>query len=263
MFFAGYFTYDGIYSGEYGLRIAAFDDETVNTTEVYALTPVTSSPSKLKKFYYGGSKLDTPLSYEFTILSDGFIPDAPRREIIRWLLGRNTYRKLKIHQIDMEEYEFNCAFTSLDIVYARGHCVGFNVTAMFDSPYAYGKPRVMKVTGTGEKKTIKFINASDLVDGYVYPKVTFTVKQNTSDKAITILNKTDDVARPFEFGALTANEQVTVDNELRIITSSVSGDKLSSFNKNWLRLRQGVNELDVTINGEATIEAPKYVLIGF
>lgn len=263
MFNASYFTYDGVYSGEYGLRIADFDDSTVITTDVFTVEPVTSKPARLNRFYYGGAKFETQPSFTFTILSESPIPDSFRREIITWLLGRGEYKELIVNQNDLEGYTYRCVFTSVNIIYVRGYCCGFTVTALFDSPYAYGTPTKVSVKGTGTAQTVTIINNSDVLDGYVYPKVSFQATSAVSDKAISIVNQTDNPVRAFEFSTLTANEQITVDNELKIITSSVSGDKVSSFNKNWLRLRKGANKLSVTINGTATIECPNYVLIGF
>ena len=58
-------------------------------------------------------------------------------------------------------------------------------------------------------------------------------------------------------------ETITVDNELKIIESTIGGDRLSHFNKNWLRLQHGVNMLQITFKGTMTITVPTYAMIGF
>jgi len=58
-------------------------------------------------------------------------------------------------------------------------------------------------------------------------------------------------------------ESIEIDNELKIITSNIGGDKLGEFNLNWLRLMRGPNEIRIRINGTCTIEWPMLVKIGF
>ena len=263
MFNASYFTYDGVFSGEYGLRIADFDADTINTTDVFSKEVITTKPARLDRFFYSGSRLTNPQRYSFTILSERQISDDARREILSWLLSRSEYKKLVVHQPDLEGYWYNCVFPDINIVYARGRCVGFTVTALFDSMYGYGEPKTFTVSGTGGTRTLSLNNESDVLDGYVYPKVSFRASSPSSGFDIQLINNTDDSSRVFGFSGLSPNESVSVDNELKIITSSVSGDKLSNFTKQWFRLRRGVNKLSVTINGTVTIECPTYVLIGY
>lgn len=263
MFNASYFTYDGVFSGEYGLRIADFDDETINTTDVFSREIITTKPARLERFFYAGSRLSNPQTYQFTILSEQPISDISRREILSWLFTRSEYKKLTVHQPDLESYWYNCIFSAIDIVYARGRCVGFTVSATFDSMYAYGNPKILTITGSGAARTVTFENESDIPDGYIYPKVSFRATSPAAGSDIRLVNNTDDPSRVFEFTGLSPNESIIVDNELKIITSSVSGDKLSNFSKKWFRLRGGTNQLSVTINGSVTIECPTNVLIGY
>lgn len=263
MFNASYFTYDGVYSGEYGLRIADFDDSMVITTDVFTVEPVVSKPARLDRFYYAGSKFETQPSLQYTILSERPIHDSFRREIIAWLLGRGEYKDLIVDQPDLQDYTYRCIFTALNIVYVRGYCHGFTVTATFDSPYAYGPTQKLNLTSSGTATSVNFINNSDILDKYIYPKVTFRASSSVGGNAISITNRTDSTSRVFRFSSLASNEQITVDNELKIITSSTGNERLSSFNKNWLRLRPGTNSLSITINGSVTIECPTYILIGY
>lgn len=290
MFNATYFTYDGVFSGTYGLIMADFDDSSVVETTAFSPVLNTVKPVSVNRFYHNGITYEDLPQHQITVVSETEIPDLVRREILSWLVGRNKFKKLQIHQADLECYYYNCVFTNAEIIYINGRCHGFRMTANFDSPYAYGNPTAGKLE-SGTNSVVKILNSSDIIDGYVYPTISFAVSGtcNTDAQAVAwtesqdalatrnqdgtktplssynicIINKTDDENRRFIFAGLQTGESVTVDNEVKHISSSVSGERLSNFNKNWLRLRPGYNELLVDINGTGTITCPHYAMIGF
>ena len=253
------FTYDGIYSGQYGLLIADFDKSNVDRTTPFRPTVKTVKATRRDRFSFAGIQYENTPQFTFSFISRTPIPDIIRREILTWLVGRHGFRKLQIHQPDYEEYTYNCIFSDIQIVFVNGECVGFNLQATFDSPYCYGKPKIHSITTkTLETVGLRIINESDIVDGFVYPKITV----NTSRHEFEIINL-HEPDRPCMFTNLTPPENLVIDNELRIINSDIGGDRLSCFNKNWLRLRRGVNELRIKVHGTVAIECPTFVLIGF
>ena len=263
MFNATHFTYDGVYSGVYGLRIASFEDETTTETPVFSPTFTTFKSSRAKRFIHGGIKYDEAPECPITFLSEGIISDTTRRDILAWLTGRNEYKKLQIHQPDLDGYYYRCIFKDVQIIYVRGQCFGFSATAQFDSIYAYGKSKTISITGAGEEVSAKVVVTSDVVDDYIYPIVEFSISGQTEGVSISITNEDDIVQEAFVFEGIRENERVVVDNELKLIDSDVGGDRLSCFNKKWLKLRKGVNNLKIKINGTAKITVPVYVMIGF
>lgn len=67
MFNARYFTYDGVWSGDYGLELADFENDTVSETD--AFTPnlsVLKAPS-LVRFFHGGVEYDSAPTCTFSI----------------------------------------------------------------------------------------------------------------------------------------------------------------------------------------------------
>lgn len=255
MFNASYFTYDGVFSGLYGLTIASFDDEHVTETLAFSPTLNTFKPVWSNKFYHNGVVYEQAPSFQFSILSEDVISDRQRRNILAWLVGRNAYKQLIIHQPDFELYTYNCVFTETNIIYVNGQCHGFKITANFDSWYTRGMPTKVSKSFAFDG-TLYLQNNSDVVDSYVYPVVKF-------QGDISITNKTDNENRTFIFENVSPNELITVDNEIRSIKSDTVGTKLSKFNKNWLRLKNGKNELEVTSNGAFEIICPCYAMIGF
>lgn len=256
MFNATYFTYDGVFSGVYGLIMADFDDSPVIETSAFSPVLNTTKTSLANRFYHNGITYEGVPQHQISVVSETEIPDFVRREILSWLVGRKMFKKLYVHQTDLEGYYYNCVFTDAEIIYINGRCHGFRLTANFDSQYAYGTPTSVTV-GAGTH-TVKLENKSDIIDDYTYPIVQFT------GGAIDIVNTTDDVNRHFAFKNLAETEIITVDNEARYISSSVGGEKLSAFDgKNWLRLRRGYNTLTIIAKGNVVITCPHYAMIGY
>ncbi len=271
MFNATYFTYDGVWSGQYGLKIASFDDEGKTDTTVFTPSITNVKLPRSTRFFKTSVRYDSPSQFQLTIVSERIIEENARRNILSWLVGRKGYKKLIVHQPDLESYYYNCIFTDASEIYINGYCFGFNITANLDCPYQYGTPNIktFESDNTNEMNVV-FYNPSDIVDDYVYPIVRFTPKGtfNGSDKSvISIINTTDNSSRAFMFNGISATsnstEQITVDNEIKSITSSSGIKRLQNFNKNWLRLRKGDNYLTIKIKGSVTIECPFYSMIGF
>ena len=277
------FTYDGIYSGIYGLTIAEIDSQNVQNATILSPTVKTIKTARRNRSSFAGIEYEELQTFSFSIMGEEDIPDVVQREILSWLIGRKGFKKLKIHQPEYDEYESNCIFNSADIILVINSCKGFTITATFDSPYFYGSTRTQTFTGDGtEYKAITIINDSDIVDDYIYPALAFKPTASYSDgeisKDISIKNNSDiDIQRAFEFSGLLADsllqpdEEICIDNEIHVIIKRKIGDTatqplddvLSKFNKNWLRLKKGANQLMIRINGTCTIEVPCYVLRRF
>ena len=253
-----YFTYDGVFSGRYGLQIADFTGwipESVEENEAFSPSLSILKVPSLIRFYHGGLEYDAAPTCEFSVVSESVIPPELRSAILTWLIGRKSFKPLKFHNDDWEDFVYYCVFTASSTIYVNGECHGFRLTASFDSPFARGTPTV--ATTTSGTHTITIENKSDIRDEYTYPKVQFTGN-------VSIINTTDSATRAFTFANIGASETLTVDCETKVITSSVGGEKLTNFtSKKWLRLKPGINSLSVTSSGNVTITCPWYVMIGY
>lgn len=255
MFNARYFTYDGVWSGDYGLELADFENDSVRETD--AFTPnlsVLKAPS-LVRFFHGGVEYDAAPTCTFSTISQHEIPGETRSKILSWLVGRNEFKPLIFEDGDNEHFVYYCVFTSASTIWVNGECHGFRLTGSLDSQFARGTPTTA-VAGSGTS-TIIIENKSDIADGYTYPLVVFT------GSSVSITNNTDDAMRTFAFTQLGANETVRVDNELKTIKSSTGEKRLANFNKNWLRLCPGINTLSVVATGDVVIVCPWYAMIGY
>lgn len=256
MFSAKYFIFDGQMSANYGLQIVDFDDNVVKEFDAFSPTLSLQKVPGLLRFFHGGVEYDSAPTCEFSVLSETEIPAVLRSEILSWLVGRNSFKEIQFVEGDADEYVYRCVFTSVKTIRVNERCHGFRLTAQFDTPYARGIPTRVTVEAGTHNVTIN--NQSDIIDAYTYPIITF------SGGSVDVVNTTDDPQRHFTFSGLSDAEIVTVDNEVRYISSSAGGEKLSNFtSKNWLRLRKGVNVLTIVASGTVTITCPHYAMIGF
>lgn len=269
MFNANYFTYAGVNSGEYNLRIAELDS--ANTVETLVLSPTikTVKPSGAHRFFNVCVEYEEAPEYQLSIISERPIQEQFRREILTWLVGRRDYQKLVIHQPDLQNYHYNCIFKDANIIFINGRCHGFVVTAQFDSPYQYGAPKKISVMGDGiAEKEVSIVNESDICDDYVYPEIKFVAGALSNESetiTLSIKNVTDEAiintSREFRLENIPAGNEGTIDNELKIIKGNGIG--FTQFNMNWLRLVQGKNKLKIKFNGTVEIICPTYAKIGF
>ena len=256
MFNATSFHYDGKWSADFGLRIANVNGNNIVEDDAISVQPSLSKASGSVRFFHGGITYDSPPTCEFSVISEMELVAEIRSSILSWLIGKNGFKQLKFDNGDNSSFTYYCVFTSAKTIYINGRCRGFRLTAQFDSPYARGAST--SVTTSAGTHTVTICNKSNVIDGYVYPIVTF------SGSSVDIVNNTDDSGRHFLFNGLESSESVTVDNESRIITSTHAGEKLSNFkSKNWLRLRPGNNSLTITSAGSVTITCPYYAMIGY
>lgn len=279
------FTYDGISSTMYGLKIATFDESTLVNTPYVTPTIKTAKPAKSKKFLYQDITYDNPPTYEFSIVCEEPISDLILREILSWLEARKGYRILKFHQPGLEDYTYNCIFTVSNIIYHTGNCVGLTLVANFDSIYMYGNPVVIEATvaegatqvevkdnsvdtpnGDGYsyavpissgRFSIDLVNESESEDEFIYPIVEF--KNNQNCIRITTYAKEDEetlvpIAEEFKYeqtnggATFVAGTTFRIDNERKIVglgENNAAVGLLANFNKKWLKLKKGYNLIEI------------------
>lgn len=259
-----YITYDGVVSIKFGLRLGSFESESgAQDTSIYSPDINTTRNQRTGKFAITNKVLSSAPEYELTLVSETTISPIMIRKIMRWLVSDGQFKKLIINRQDLEGYYAMCSFKDISEIKVNGYCVGFKMTAVLDSPYWYGEEETYTLyNGNYVKKEIQFTNKSDIYD-YAYPQIKFILNENAS--VLEIINLTDDESRVFKLKDLPQNTEITIDNELmKIEGSGVSLDNFDTENGiNWVRLVKGINNLQITINGEIEISCPQYSLIGF
>lgn len=264
MFYGTYFTYAGTSSSSYGLTIAEFDIGEVDEVLSFSPTFTADKPAKSPRFFYGRMAVEEPPTFEMTAIRDFEISANVRNNIHKWLAFQKRFQDLKIHGSPLEDYTFHAVFTDVSDIYVNGRMYGVKVTGYLDSPYAYLSSVVVNVSGNQSTQTVTINNKSNIGD-YVYPTVKI-VNAGTlsSGKNMTWVNGADSASRFTEISGATSGSDITINGEIREITSTVPSEGFQQFNRVWPRLMDGNNYITVglPVGSSMVITVPSYSLIG-
>lgn len=248
-FYASSFQFDGIPSETYGLTISEIDASANSSSMGSTSMEMTSRKiyRRATPYFYGGTPSEN-LSFDISIMSPKMDIDAEKSQLIqKWLFSSRKYKKLLIIQPDMQDRYYNCIFNNPQIIRVGNVIQGYTATVQCDAPYSWAFPQTVEylysspVTDT----TINFNNTSDDKGAYLYPITAITIS-NTGGN-ITLTNVSD-ANRVFSFTGLSANEIMTVDNSLQIISSSLGIRRMSNFNKKFFRLIPEMNTIRIQGN---------------
>ena len=188
---------------------------------------------------------EEPLTFSITVLldEDKEWSYERRREVINWLF-KQEYKEFR--SLDFPNIVYYVIATGdAKLTLASSQRGYFTIEFRCDAPYGWTYPVSNMYYDLSDNTTSTIIEIENISNiKTVYPEVEFELKSTSSSMSIVNL---DDGMRKFEFSGLINNEQIYVDNgKQRIITSVANTYRLNKFNKNWLRLIQGANRLQVT-----------------
>jgi len=240
------FVFDGISSTQYNLvvgnksggdiEIDSGSNVTIYEEEIYG---------KSKPYFYGATP-SGKLSFSLLAFSPEPISARKSSRLMSWLFGQKEYKVFQIVQGDMKSVYFNAFLQSPKTWRVGNQVMGYTFDVVCDSPYAYEFPKTFERNYTSGDITdnFEFYNDSDNI-AFLYPNLILEMDDFGGD--ISIVNASDD-NRELSFTGLSANEIITINNNLGIITSSVDLKRMSNFNKKFFRLVPSVNELTISGN---------------
>lgn len=123
MFRDCYFTYNGIYSGDYNLILAFITDDNFEFKSGSEYEPTTATlPHNAQQLLYNLNYSDSPLEFTIEIISpEDNIPLETMIEIKNWLFGQDGWKRLTLHN-ETSDYYLNALFIpDSDITDARGY----------------------------------------------------------------------------------------------------------------------------------------------
>jgi phage-related protein len=244
-FYASSFQFDGIASETHDLLISEIEGSAVDSTMGSSNMDILSQKiyRRSTPYFYGATPSEN-LSFEISANTlSGDEIDAEDFQIIQaWLFSPRTYRKLLIMQPDMESVYFNSIFNSPKILRVGNKIVGFTATVQCDSPFAWKYPKTTTYTYTVPTvdSSVVFNNTSDDRGAYLYP--TNVITMNTFGGSVTITNSSD-ASRVMTITGLSGGEVITMNSSIQTLSSSLGFKRMSNFNKHFLRLVPGVNNL--------------------
>lgn len=251
------FEFDGIPSARWDLRIIDLDNSGifggVGSSNINILSQKVLRKSRP---YYLGRTQEPVLEFPLTFGTSKPISAMDRDMISAWLFGRSEYKKLYVLQDDLNGAYFNCMLKDPEPKYIGNLNYAFSCTVSCDSPFAYGRENIISGSAlSAEYKFLEIYNSSS-EDEYLYPEVRFTIDSGT-DLSFYITNYSDN-ERIFAFEDIpTAPVDVTVNNDMQIITSDTTG-LLTYFNNYWFRLVPKINNILIYSPQEISLYEIRY-----
>lgn len=272
--FYGYdFVYDDIPSQKWDLKIITFEDGGLfNGVGSSDINIITQRVLRKSKPYYLGRTQETVLEFPLTFGTAAPISGLERDMISAWLFGRSIYKKLYILQDDLNGAYFNCFLTKPEPLYIGGLNYAFTCNVTCDSPWAYSPEHIVSGSFAGGQNFSFNIYNSSSEDEYLYPSVYFKLTATSIpqyQRSLTFSNATDNY-RHFNWAYLYDKDEITVDNDLQIVTldntinpfprtSDIDQSSIVSLlncfiDKNWFRLLPKNNEIIAAVGANSIID---------
>lgn len=237
------FIYDGVSSEDFGLYIGTLDNN--DTTSSMASTNIElvfdSIANRSENFVYGVKQSEPCLEFKMDIFSHEPLSRSDISYIDAWLFSNTQPKKLVFCQEDMANYVFYALFSKNEIQAVGGKPCLFSCNVICSSAYGYEvEKKEDYVIQNGTVKSIRFNNLSDGIY-YLYPKLEFVCNRDNGE--IRIKNITDN-NREFVISGLSNGEKISIDEWFQI-TSSTGLYRLEKCNKQWLRLKKGINNIQI------------------
>jgi phage-related protein len=240
------FLLDNVSSTGYGIYISSIGDSgVIDGPFGSSINLITKKLLRNPVEYFYGAEQAPVLDFEISVTSPEPLSGSMRNVIGSWLFGKQSYRKLRIMQNDLQDVYFNCFIVSGTAIYIGNLCYGFKIHIKCDSPFAYGNPAiVLKTYSTVVNESYTYNNLSANAY-YTYPVLGFRMSAYGGDFSIT---NTSDSNRVFSFTGLAAVETINMDCQRQVLTSNTGLLRISNFNKKWLRFIPGINILTIVGN---------------
>lgn len=182
----------------------------------------------------GNDTMELPITF---VSTDGEVDRQKLSQIKRSLFNFLHPVTLKVLQSDLTAVSYRGIFTSSDPVSLGNGLYGIETTFKLMSNFA--------VEGVVTRNLGQiFFNNSDSPRG-LKPIIEFKMNANGGEFAIE--NLTNGIKS--QFTGLAGGEEITLNCDKQIITSSLDLRRLGNFNKKWMKFDIGKNQLVFTGNG--------------
>ena len=242
-FYGKTFVFDGKASDIYGLFCAKRDASGVDASPLGSEVEVIEDyVNRRDTPYFYGVLFNSKLTFPISFFSEVPIPRERVSEISRWLFGLPTYRKLKIIQDDMGNVYYNCMLTQNNLICIGNEVFGFESTVVCDSPWAYENEFTFSKSNAAGN-----ISVNNISDNSRYTRPTITLSFSSGQNNIGLTNTSDTGSSAILFTSVTSGEIITMDCNLRIISSNRENIQ-DRFNGKYLNLVQGINAITLAGN---------------
>lgn len=259
------FQYDGLYLSEFGFMICNFGTDGLQTisngSQIIFNTVSTLHGNKHELL---STEYNDCLESTFQICKNPCYDDVPEitqsefLDLTSWL-SRKGFHKFKLLKDDYLDLFFEASF-NISRIELNGNLYGLELNMVTNRPFALKERQrilIKNLTKNGKKS---FYDSSN-EEGYIYPKMTITVKQSGDLSIYNALDK-----RTMIINNCTAGEILTL--EYPIITTSVASHAVQDdFNWKFFRIANTFinkkNELTISLPCEIELLYSPIVKIGF
>jgi hypothetical protein len=237
------FIADKISSDSLGIICASFNQIGLETVSSTGETNIeTAKASNSSAFHIVNQDYSSPLSFTFQVLNKDFtnITQVQERELNKCLCKRGKYVDFEIDDDRFLDLVLKVNISNPKIVRV-GKVYGMEFTVTCKYPFAH--TRLIKKTfniTTANQQIRLFINHDD--DDYIYPDMSIV---SNAIGTLSISNSND--VKVFSITNIANGEVISVIGSIPLINTSLSSHKVwDAFNKNWIRLVDGMNILTVS-----------------
>lgn len=264
-FWGSEFIFDDIPCCEYGLMVYSFNSASQQDVDFKSGNVIEDRISGRYDALTYGLVQNESLEYVLVFganmesVDKGAYLDRYEVEAIStWLTGHQTRKWLTIMQDDMRAFRYKCTISDLKLITYADYPWAFSCRVSCDSPFAYTYPEEFNYSVNGESRII-FHNRSSY-NGFYYPQMNIKIR---SGSAFSVRNITDG-GKVLKFDNLPQNENlhIQIDNKNKVITNNYDLNLYPYFNKKFLRLARGDNELEVEGDAEFSLVCEFPVSIG-
>jgi phage-related protein len=233
------FYFDGTYSDDMGVYLVRLNSGLVSVPYIPSREVIEDYPVNARApFVHKARPQQFNIKMTFSTLSNN-LTDSNLKTIASWLFQENYCEFYSEDNPDKIYYLM--AVSQVDVMKNVGNEGYFEVEFRSKFPYCL----TAETTPTFNIAGITNFNVENEcnVYEYFYPEMEITIGGN-STTPIRIVND-DDSDRLTKIENLTDGEVIYLNNEKKQLISSLGNYRYDDFNKNWLRLKQGSNNIIV------------------
>lgn len=249
-------TYNGRSNDELDVYFVLFDSNGRNSNEGKTTLIQSKTPFK-ESWDHHKSIPSEQLTFKIAVVNkDGSYIDANKQEVIKGWLDTGKLGWLQFNQEDLYNKYYYCIINNPEPIDVGMQNAGYGFNVTCDCNHAWSKLYTNSYSST-TSTTFSIIN-NVLVNEYtIEPYI--TVKSNNNGN-ISIKNNTTNVT--LSINNCTSNEIINIDCKNNKQASSTGRILLDSWNKNYLKLIKGVNNVTLTGNFSMTLSYRLPVMVG-
>lgn len=252
------FIYGRISSQEIGLKIASSFGSTSRSGNVETRDVIISNTPSGKIFGFHGVKYTSPNSFDLIMYKeDGtFIDEYQERQLKKILMSSNP-QWLNIDQDTLSNISYFCIGTKLQLLDVGMYTGGILVSFQMDSIGAWTNLNTKTYTTSNGVLSYKINMITDYDDEIIKPIITITT---TTAGDISIKNVTKNETTLITGCA--SGEVIILDGSSGKISTSANGVLLDRWNKRYLKLQDGGNDILLTGNFIMKLQYRQMVRVG-